>query len=684
MDTYKNFIAAAALPSAAMFFSLAAAVLTGQAEINQFDLPVHYAAAAAACVSFCAAVIRIIRGGGSYRKTRVIIRLILLSTVCGYGALSVYYRCLPGPAAHTAELMSGFEADVVSMKKGRHSTAVEIVHTGTPSFKAAAWMKNGTEACQGDRLFIREAPVLIDSGIGGASSFDLSLLRRGITHRIFLHENNFSVISRGEQLLPRIRDTLSARIGEIFSAESAALFRALWFADRSYITKKTVTAFRRAGVLHTLAASGLHVGIIVMIPFAIGAAFSMDRRLLHICALFMLALYLLLADAPVSLTRAFIMYSAYSAAVIFSLKRNPYNSLFIAASAVVLIEPSDIYSLGFILSFSAVLGIILFYRHFESSFSWLPGWAAASFSMTLSAQIFTVPVLLICFEEINLIGIISNLAVIPAVGILLASSIFIGVLSFVNFNAALIASVPVEQLYSLTKSFIETAASLGGHFHGVIISPALILLILTGCIPALPLTRCRKPLSVFSLASILFLWVFLSQDRDPGPKIIFFRGDGSSAAALISSGRGVVAGDIPGPAAARFIAETLNREQVDDTVLVLKSGSADEIAAYLVLAKEVPVSDCFIDPGFEMGYRTFSLFSVFEREGVNIVIREISGDKSAGNIPEPDSPYFIEQSASLLKPGIPLPLPPLYADLPPETIKPLKLSANFRNPPERL
>ena len=119
---------------------------------------------------------------------------------------------------------------------------------------------------------------------------------------------------------------------------------------------------------------------------------------------------------------------------------NLINSISIAALIILIINPNEIYNPGFQLSFSAVLaiGIILPYMN-----NLIDGWNIQNkffryvilfCAVSLSAQIGTLPFTLLYFNKFSVIALFTNLIVIPAIGIIIASAIATLVVSVILAN----------------------------------------------------------------------------------------------------------------------------------------------------------------------------------------------------------------------------------------------------------
>jgi competence protein ComEC len=150
-------------------------------------------------------------------------------------------------------------------------------------------------------------------------------------------------------------------------------------------------------------------------------------------SIFFVVLFVFFVGAGASVVRAGIMGVISLFALWFGRQYYVFIALFLSAFLMNLWNPKIIlYDVGFQLSFLATFGIVLFSESFKSFFKWLPSFFAIreSFSMTLSAQVFVLPIILFNFGSLSLISPVANIFVLPLVPI----AMFFGFLSvFFNF-----------------------------------------------------------------------------------------------------------------------------------------------------------------------------------------------------------------------------------------------------------
>ncbi len=230
-----------------------------------------------------------------------------------------------------------------------------------------------------------------------------------------------------ENLIFQSRKYIDKQLQLLYDKNTAALLRGLLLADRSEIDYNIKTQFINSGVIHVLAVSGLHVGFIAAIFFILFGRFNIYFR--SVATIIGLLAFMFLTGIPPSVFRATVMGVVIIVAFLTNRSTNIFNSLAIAALIILVINPGEVYSPGFQLSFSAVLAIGTIFPlinnfvsgiRFRSKFlKYLSLFIGVSFA----AQLGTLPFTLIYFGKISVIALFTNLLVIPAIGLIIALAV---------------------------------------------------------------------------------------------------------------------------------------------------------------------------------------------------------------------------------------------------------------------
>lgn len=223
------------------------------------------------------------------------------------------------------------------------------------------------------------------------------------------------------------RKALSALTGAIDGASfphesTTALLKALLAGEREGLDRGTVAAFRAAGASHLLALSGLHLGILYGIlqkGLSVLGRSPAALLLRSAAGIGASACYLAMTGAPPSLVRAFLFICLYEASRLLpGRERRPLNIFCAALTIQLAVSPGVVRSLGFQLSYLAMLGILLVFPRLDS---WYPRglrvdpvrriWSAVA--LTLSCQVFTAPLVWVHFRQFPRYFLLTNLGALP-------------------------------------------------------------------------------------------------------------------------------------------------------------------------------------------------------------------------------------------------------------------------------
>lgn len=276
--------------------------------------------------------------------------------------------------------------------------------------------------------------------------FDYSdyLELKQIYHQLYLTKDTFRLISNNKTSIygyaDELRTTINRRlIAAGFKDETLSIINALLLGQRQNIDKTIYNNYVNAGTIHILAVSGLHVGIILLIlnflfrPLLYLKYGNTLRPLLIVILLWSFAI---IAGLSPSVTRAAAMFSLISVAMHLKRPTNIYNTLIISAFLILLFKPNFLFEVGFQMSYLAVLGIVsiqpILYKLLKPKF-WLSDKLWQIFTVTLAAQFGVVPISLFYFHQFPGLFFISNIVVIPFLGLILGFGLLIIVLSLLNF-----------------------------------------------------------------------------------------------------------------------------------------------------------------------------------------------------------------------------------------------------------
>ncbi len=224
-----------------------------------------------------------------------------------------------------------------------------------------------------------------------------------------------------------------------------AVLIALTTGDKASLDPELKSAFTTAGLMHVLAVSGLHVGIIYLVLSWIVKPltfFRQGRILRIVIVITALWLYAFFTGMAPSVKRAVLMFSFLVVGEASGRKYSGQNSLFASAFFLMIFNPNIIFELGFQLSYLAVFGIFQFHKPIYNLFCFKNKlldkiWSLSALS--ISAQLATTPISLLYFNQFPLYFLLGNIVIVPLVGVIIQGAILFMALSFYAPLAKIVA-----------------------------------------------------------------------------------------------------------------------------------------------------------------------------------------------------------------------------------------------------
>lgn len=288
----------------------------------------------------------------------------------------------------------------------------------------------------------------------GGFDYKRYMTLRGIQARVYARRGSLERIAptsvkSWRTRVDELRGHLSSRMTIALngkSPETIGLLKALILGERRQMSHQQQEAYRLAGVSHILAISGLHIGCVALaafglfnwlfcwIPFFLRKAWT--RKGAAVFSLAVTVCYGLLAGLSPSTQRAMIMVAAFLLGFWVGRRHDWPSGLALAAVIILVISPPTLLSVSFQLSFAAVLAILAGCQAIRTRptpvdthrwknigkrllvFLWVSTLATAG----------TLPLVLYYFNQVSLVGLLTNLIVVPAVAMLAVPAGLLGVM----------------------------------------------------------------------------------------------------------------------------------------------------------------------------------------------------------------------------------------------------------------
>ncbi len=207
------------------------------------------------------------------------------------------------------------------------------------------------------------------------------------------------------------------------------LLAALIFGNKTYLQADTKQEFMKAGAMHILAVSGLHVGIIAIIIMKVLQILPIYKRtwIKTLLCVICIWIYACITGLSPSVTRAACMFSLLCTSIILNRKVSTYNTLAAAAFIMLILNPLALFDIGFQLSYAAVIGIVYFGNKIQSIFPHIQistiQYIWSIIAVSIAVQITTLPISLYYFGFLPTYSLLTNICAIPIAFVLLSGVI---------------------------------------------------------------------------------------------------------------------------------------------------------------------------------------------------------------------------------------------------------------------
>lgn len=309
--------------------------------------------------------------------------------------------------------------------------------------------KNAQGFSAGQKLLLNTTLTPISGSLNpGEHDYPKYCLLKGIAFQCFLSGSDYVAIGRPEtntldNAIDRLRNAVVSTLRRyIVGSREQGVAEALLIGYRDDLDKSLLKQYAETGTVHVIAISGMHLGMIYGLLTWMLSFIKQGRAVEALKPLFLLGvlwLFSLLAGAGASIVRSAVMYSFIVFGSIVKRRGSLFNNLAVSAFLLLVYDPSLLWDLGFQLSYAAIIGIgcysQLFLRATMLSNPILRA-VASMLAVSLSAQIFTLPIIINNFQRIPTLFLFTNLVIVPLSALAIYLELFMLAFSFVPFLAS--------------------------------------------------------------------------------------------------------------------------------------------------------------------------------------------------------------------------------------------------------
>lgn len=324
-----------------------------------------------------------------------------------------------------------------------------------------------------------------DGEVGdGYAANDLS---KGVYHTIAVDDEGdepIRIVGSEQTVFDKIRASVASVLMKNMREDTAEFAYAMLFGQPGVMSDEVRETFSATGTAHLLAVSGLHVAMLAAAVAGILKKLRLGPYIRFAALTAVLLGFTALCGFSASVVRAFVMIEILQIGGLTGGRYDPLSSLSLAAALILAFSPFSLFTLGFLMSFAAVFGIVLFDAPIKRKLigAKIPAPIASMIATTVSSNIGLLPITVYTFGSTSLVFMLSNMLVLPLVSF--AFPLFLGalLLAFVPFLGWILSAVSlfftaVVYLVQATAELDLLRTDLALDWYSIVIYFALLMLI---------------------------------------------------------------------------------------------------------------------------------------------------------------------------------------------------------------
>jgi competence protein ComEC len=346
---------------------------------------------------------------------------------------------------------------------------------------------------------------------------------KSIFQQQYIAVSSITIIHKHQALfIKRISDNIGKYVQSILrkyipKKEQFALADGILLGHRADIDVDLYNAFAYTGILHILSVSGLHVGIIYgMLLFFLSFIKDKNKKIKIAKFVFIFIfiwMFTFVTGFSAACVRAAILFSLLNFGKLNKEHVSNLNLLAGAALIQLLMDPNNVFDIGFQLSYLAMLGLFIFYKPIYALYyhpNKIVDWTWQLWSASIAAQVFTVPLSIYYFGNFPTYFLFANIFAIPLSAVILWLSMALIPLSFIPFLAKIIGWLDafiISVFIQLTYFFSDLPF---GKLFNLYISKWQLLLLFTAVLCLSLYIIVRKNKLLIACLSLFLVTIFIS------------------------------------------------------------------------------------------------------------------------------------------------------------------------------
>jgi competence protein ComEC len=388
-----------------------------------------------------------------WARGRLVVRTLVIVFLIGIigGAfrmgLIIEERCCAAEIIQTEHWIEGMVTGLPQIKQDQQEIALEnlrIDNLEKPKSRLQLKATLMDEINPGDKLVFKSKLVAAnDQSL--PESYRQNLLRQRIDWRADRVKGLQVERAAGAnfmEIIWRMRQFVNQSLAGVVAEPAASLLAGILIGERGNLPKYLSNNFQITGLTHILAISGFNITLIINIILLMTVAIGRKWRWLLCCLL--ITFFVILTGASASVIRAGVMGLLALSVKTFGRKLPVLKLILISTFLIVIVDPTILnFDLSFQLSLVATLSLIYFadFYTWETPRAWQQ-WIWEGISLTLAAQVLTLPLIFFGFGKISIISPIANLLIGPLIPVLmLLGVVLLGLVILMPFLAILVGGV---------------------------------------------------------------------------------------------------------------------------------------------------------------------------------------------------------------------------------------------------
>lgn len=244
--------------------------------------------------------------------------------------------------------------------------------------------------------------------------------------------------------IDRVSEIYFKYIKETLGESKSAFLTALVFGNKDFLSYAQKNNLSNLGVIHLICISGLHISLMFM---------YINKILNTKLSIIICFAYIILIGSPISAVRAFVMIFLMISSKKFFKNYDSISALCLSAIILLFYKPYTLYDSGFILSYLATLGIILFNKPFNKAFYVLPNYINKFLSLTLAAQVFIYPYMVLKFNSFSMNFLMGGFLLTPIISLMLPLG-FLTIIFLFTIKTISFLYIPINALFLVLNGIL--------------------------------------------------------------------------------------------------------------------------------------------------------------------------------------------------------------------------------------